>query len=509
MSRRRRRLFWLGSGVQLESLATTYTTMASFGDSIVVGNNASPVTLGWAYLFASSKSATLTNQGIGGTWWSNQEDAALAPTANNGRDRFVADLLGTNKKEFVAINYGYNEARYVLTPITANVTGFTNDARETLNGLRLGGYSANRILLGNLYTVSDARLANSGATRVGYEQYVTAINNLALEYGVFLADHYGYMNSHGGDSLIDTDTIHPTNAGHVVIRDATLLAQRNTTNLVTNLRSTSPASTSLKVDFTAVPGATSYDVQATLYGALTFTELATPATNTHTFVGLAAGEYTVRVRAVLGAVTGPWEFLKVPCLVGTTLFVDHDFYGITDGTDITTVFGWIRQPVLAAPSSDAVVTGNRLRATSANASVYQRTEVPATADYEVTVWIDARNKSTTGQVGPAGRMSASADTYYYARYTEGATPTYSLFKRVAGVATQLGSNYTATVEFGAIAKLTLSMVGTTIRMLVNDVERANVVDAAIAATGKAGVRLAGVTAAETGAQIDKVMAKAL
>jgi hypothetical protein len=200
----------------------------------------------------------------------------------------------------------------------------------------------------------------------------------------------------------------------------------------------------------------------------------------------------------------------MPITVGTTYFVNEDFNAVADGTVITSVSGWIRQPVLAAPSTDGVVTGGRLRATSISASVYQSTVTPATADYEVSTWIDIRSKDTqTIQNGPAGRMSASADTYYYARYTEGATPGFSLFKRVAGTATQLGSTFTNTLWDGQWVKLTLSMQGSTIKMIVNATERVSVTDSAITAAGKAGVRMAGVVGVEQYGQIDRVVAKAL
>ena len=63
-----------------------------------------------------------------------------------------------------------------------------------------------------------------------------------------------------------------------------------------------------------------------------------------------------------------------------------------------------------------------------------------------------------------------------------------LYKFVAGSATQLGSNYDITGVWGSdgvSATITLDMVGTTIRALIDDVEHISVTDSDVTAAGYA------------------------
>lgn len=506
-----------------ENLAASYASVTGFGHSIMVGSFASDAAHQFINLFATAKSAgTPNNKGIGGTWLQNTPSVASAPaaTTDNGRDRFVADTLGTNKRDALVVMYHINESRYTQDFVNVTPAAYKNDLQECLNGWILGGYRPNKIVLSNDVWVTDSRLANTSPvqTRAGLEAFVTATDEVAREYGVFRADTYNYMKNNGGDALIDggdTPPLHPGDVGHAAI-NTSLLASVRTYTALTGLKAAGTAGGNLAVTFNAVTGAVSYDVECTLKGQVTFPNTANVATNAKTFTGLAAGDYVCRARAVYGnGQKGSWVFNIVPVEVGATLFLVDSFNTTADGTAITshtngeTGHTWALQPVTPAPGTAVEVVDGRVRATSATGSVYQASASPANADYEVTTWIDTRTALTTGQCGPAGRMQAAADTFYYARYTEGATPTFSLFKRVAGTATQIGSNYTATIPLNAVAKLTLRMVGTTISMLVDDVVRATGTDAAISVAGKAGVRLAGVTAADTGCQITAVQAKAL
>jgi len=510
--------------VLTQTLDATYPTVVGFGDSVMVGSFASIPALQNINLFATGKSAgTPLNKGIGGTWITNLPSVATAPaaTVDNGRDRFQADLMKANKRDFLVINYGFNDSRYTQTAHATQLGAFIDDYREVLNGLIIDGYKPERIMLGNMYCVSVARLNNTvpPQPRVDYEDFVNAIEALAKEYGTFFAPTYQFMNSNGGPgALIGGDDLHPNDAGHDIIADCYLAAIRTYTGTPTNIKMVGAADGSLTISWDSVQAAQSYEVEATLKTGLTFTSQTTSVTSPKVITGLAAGDYVCRIRPVFaGGVRGSWGFQNIPVEVGGVLFALDNFYDV-DGTLITAHVGdggltWIRQPVLAAPSSDIDIQGGRLRATSANASVYQASTAPPSANYSVTTWVEIETIALNAQAGPAGRMQAAANTLYYARYTEGASPVFSLHKVVAGTTTQLGANVNTTgllPRVGERAKLTLSMVGTTIKMLVDDVEVVSVTDASIAVAGKAGVRMAGVnTGPNTNAQIQSFYAKGL
>ena len=510
--------------VLTQNLPVTIPSVVGFGDSVMVGSFASIPALQNINLFATGKSAgTPLNKGVGGTWITNLPSVATAPaaTVDNGRDRFQADLMKANKRDSLVINYGFNDSRYTQLPHATMLAAFIEDYREVLNGLIIDGYKPEKIMLGNMYCLSDARLANTDPdqTRAQYEAFVNGIEALAKEYGTFFAPTYQRMNANGGPAaLIGGDDLHPNDAGHGVIADAYLAAVRTYTGTPTNIRMVGNADGSLDISWDAVTAALSYEVEATLKTALAFTSSTTSSTTSKKISALAAGDYVCRVRPVFAAgAKGSWGFNNIPVEVGGVLFALDNFYDV-DGTLITAHVGdggltWIRQPVLAAPSSDIDIQGGRLRATSANASVYQASTAPPSANYSVTTWVEIETIALNAQAGPAGRMQAAANTLYYARYTEGASPVFSLHKVVAGTTTQLGANVNTTgllPRLGERAKLTLSMVGTTIKMLVDDVEVVSVTDASIAVAGKAGVRMAGVnTGPDTNAQIQSFYAKGL
>jgi hypothetical protein len=86
-----------------------------------------------------------------------------------------------------------------------------------------------------------------------------------------------------------------------------------------------------------------------------------------------------------------------------------------------------------------------------------------------------------------GRASTSSNTYYRAGYFGPGTD-WELYKVVNGTSTLLGT-YDQTLSAGATYTVKLDMQGSTIRLLVNGVERISVTDASITAAGRGGVRL--------------------
>ncbi|MGO7779478.1 SGNH/GDSL hydrolase family protein [Rhizobium ruizarguesonis] len=216
-------------------------SLVGFGDSITVGLQSSDAAHQWLNIVSTALGAgTPLNQGIAGTVLQNSNDSGGSPRANNGRDRYAADLLGANKREMVAVAYGFNDARYTGAPTTFNLAQYAMEYREILTGLIAGGYPANRICIVSPYWISDTGLTTgsagfTGQTRAVFEQFVAAAKALAKEFGVYYSDTYAAMRDHGGAALIYTDFIHPIDAGHAVIATAVLAATQQSSDVPAGL----------------------------------------------------------------------------------------------------------------------------------------------------------------------------------------------------------------------------------------------------------------------------------
>jgi hypothetical protein len=94
-----------------------------------------------------------------------------------------------------------------------------------------------------------------------------------------------------------------------------------------------------------------------------------------------------------------------------------------------------------------------------------------------------------------GRASTSAATFYAARYSA-TNLAWELVKSVNGSLTTLDT-YAQTLAAGEIHRVKLDMSGTTIRLLVDGIERCNVTDSSISSTGRGGLRLGSASSSET------------
>ena len=178
-----------------------------------------------------------------------------------------------------------------------------------------------------------------------------------------------------------------------------------------------------------------------------------------------------------------------------------DTYGGTDWQTINTAGADLGGPITNHPNESGAcyIFANRALWRTAGLVYYGGT--PSSADYSVSA--DIVVKSAIGSTGVAGRISTSAQTYYTA-YIEQTSGKVVLAKRVAGAITSLD---VSTATYGvATWALTLDMVGTTIRAMVNGVEVCNVIDASIAAAGKAGIRAPVISDTTTGKHLDNFVA---
>lgn len=206
-------------------------SLVAFGDSVTAGFAASTVNNRWTNLLASQLNYSLLNQGASGTVLQNSNNSGGTPFPNNGRDRYVADLTGVNKRDRVYILYGLNDLRYTAAPATMNLANYINDYQEIITGLLGAGYTVNDIYLGSPpyittagYSTGSAGFTGSNATI--HQAYVDAVRQLAVTNNVYYSDVYQAMKNNGGDSLIDADQIHPNDAGMQVIYQSFLSASK-------------------------------------------------------------------------------------------------------------------------------------------------------------------------------------------------------------------------------------------------------------------------------------------
>lgn len=202
-----------------------------FGDSITAGFNASRPHLAWPALFAAATDGfPIRNHAIPGTVLQGSRLADGKPRPDNGVSRFARTLLDAPHRDAILILYGYNDARYTAAPETMNVAGFVRDYTRLLQALIAAGH-AERIAIGSPPYIPDAGFSTgspgfTGQTRQGFEDYVEAVRKLAATFHVHYAPVYEQMKAHGDEALASSDLTHPNDAGHRVIFEAFLKAER-------------------------------------------------------------------------------------------------------------------------------------------------------------------------------------------------------------------------------------------------------------------------------------------
>lgn len=200
-------------------------SLATFGDSITAGSAASTPDRSWAKLLASGLRADLRNKGISGTVMQRSVMHAGEPRPGNGRDRYEADLLGVDRADAIAILYGFNDARYVLSPSTFGHDNFVRDYREVLAGLFGAGYAPDAICLGSPPHIPDVGFSVgtegfAGQSRLEFQRYVRTVESIARDAGTYYAPVNELMGAQGGDALLSPDHLHPNDAGHAKIAEA-------------------------------------------------------------------------------------------------------------------------------------------------------------------------------------------------------------------------------------------------------------------------------------------------
>lgn len=509
------------------SMPATVASIVVFGDSITAGSNATVAANRWANIVATAKGATLLNQGIAGTVLQNSNDSGGSPRVDNGRDRYAAALTGANKKTMAIIAYGFNDARYIGAPATFNRANYENDYREILTGLLAAGYGAGDIVIVSPHYITDTGLATgsagfTGQTRAVFETFVNTARSLALEFGTYYANSYEAMRDGGGDTLIDTDNIHPKDNGHAVIAATILAAKRIPLPVVPD--TTAPTITSSATG--SVVENNPFSLALTASEAVTWTKTggadAALFTLTGSTLSMAAKDfevptdadanntYIVQVTATDAAGNASSQTITITvtdAAEGGSPFLSDTFTD-TNGVALTSHTPEIGGAYSAqngyTPSPANSIQANRMISGS-NVGVYRNAATPPSADYFVECVLDWISTVTADNIGVIGRAAAAANTFYFARWSQSAGG-FQLFKCVAGTNTQLGATYVSAFASGS-RTIRLTMTGTTIAMSVDGVERVSVTDSAIAAAGSAGVRAGLASTSSTGIHMTSLIAQ--
>jgi hypothetical protein len=145
-------------------------------------------------------------------------------------------------------------------------------------------------------------------------------------------------------------------------------------------------------------------------------------------------------------------------------------------------------------TDDAVITDeNRVRkAAGVDDAVYRSSGVPPSANYLVEADIHVKSILANDGAGVTGRVdtSTAGSTAYLARWSAAQGPSggWQLIKLVNGAATVLGT-FNQALTVGSTYRVGLEMNGSTIRLLVDGVQRVSATDTTLSAAGIGGLVL--------------------
>lgn len=177
--------------------------------------------------------------------------------------------------------------------------------------------------------------------------------------------------------------------------------------------------------------------------------------------------------------------------------VSSDSFTDTAGTELKALHTgelgatWARPGSFSDPWGDNPIISNANRARKASGDtwgVVYSSGVPASANYSVQADVYVASSLTGDVDGVMGRLSTSTVTGYAAVYSV-PLGQWALYKLSSGTKTLIGTPYSQTLAASSTYRLALDMNGTTIRLLVDGVQRISVVDSTISATGTGGVTL--------------------
>jgi hypothetical protein len=132
--------------------------------------------------------------------------------------------------------------------------------------------------------------------------------------------------------------------------------------------------------------------------------------------------------------------------------------------------------------------------------LYYNDASPATADYSVVGGVFVVSNAAASYPGVAGRVATGANTAYRVYYDQ-VGGQWVLDKMVAGANTGLGT-FSQSLTNSQTYAMKLEMIGTAIKVYIDDVQRISVTDGDIAAAGKA----AAMQVTNSGQQLTSIVA---
>jgi lysophospholipase L1-like esterase len=169
------------------------TGVLAFGDSITRASGLTP------YVNTTGLALGLPwcNLGVSGTLFTN-----YSAQANNGYDRYQAQLITKPYRDYILDQYGTND----LSTVTP--ANFEAQYRPMMEALLAAGYPANRIVVGTITRKSG----NADAALI--EGVNARKRDVAADLGLVLCDNKALMDAHPNpDSLMQGDGLHLNQTG--------------------------------------------------------------------------------------------------------------------------------------------------------------------------------------------------------------------------------------------------------------------------------------------------------
>jgi hypothetical protein len=378
-------------------------------------------------------------------------------------------------------------------------TGLGAAQAITFGGLRevelLGLLNANLTVTLSGYRVGDV-------LRIPVKQDATGGRSLTINDGT-ASQSLPIKTDAGKDIYVEVRCLSATEVMAVVADPNTVAAPTNTVApLVTGEGTVGNALTTDNGTWTGSPTSYAYQWQAdglNISGA---------TANTYTPV---SGDLNKTIRCVVTATNagGSTAANSNGKVVTNAPFLDEPFTA-ADGTLLqnhSAVTTWTRHP--SAGTADGVITANRLRNNdtsdfSSEDAMYYAGATPPSADYRVRL----NSYVLTNDTNTLNRIYGRLPTGSMGGYSAGLDNSNDAVTLRVGSGTLLGS-YTLPTPLanGSVApEIDLLMVGSSIKVLVDGVERISVTDTTHTAAGTVGVQIRNITGATTGLHIDRLRA---
>lgn len=196
-------------------------TIIFYGDSYTAGSGASSISKRWTSLFAKQFGATEDNRGIAGATLSKRSPVDYMG-AQNMVDRRTDIPTKTSSRKMLVFAFGLNDMGQTAAAYTTS--NYKSDYATVLNyAISTRGWEPSQILIIAPYYIGSAGYSryatitgNEAPTRQRHLQFIQATKEVAEQFGTMYWSPF-FDQIRNDTTLIDTDGIHPTDAGHEYI----------------------------------------------------------------------------------------------------------------------------------------------------------------------------------------------------------------------------------------------------------------------------------------------------